>query len=422
MGNSNGKFRGHSENNLQLEKGKTARNKNVKKGSGPVTQPVFPPEIIVEILSWLRLKYLPKMQLVCKQWYHIIQDRHFIEKQMSRALASDFMLFYNSTPQVADNRETFQLICTCDGLLLWKNNTTGKYQILNKTTQQILELPDPHTRSFAITFSFVRSTLNYKLVSIYPDEAETSNECCEVLTIAIDSSWRAIEMPNLRDIGKTRERVSVVSTGAVVHCFRVFKVGPDLFKEILSLDLGTESFTITSLSKIVYSDRENIWALDWYGKLAMAHMVKESLQVLVLEDYKKGRWAECGIVVPLAFMKEYEDVKADLAPVLVEGDSIWFWLREKKLFAYNFKTGISWYTIEAPDGHTTANKLFRQAPSLVKFKGMKPAQKIPDQQTDQPKVEGTLPPSVLLIIIRYSFLSHQFSSYSSMFFPFNNVI
>ena len=72
MGNSKDKFLGHPENNLQLEKEKTARMKNVKKGSDRVTLPVFPPEVIVEILSWLRVEYLPRMQLVCKQWCYLV--------------------------------------------------------------------------------------------------------------------------------------------------------------------------------------------------------------------------------------------------------------------------------------------------------------------------------------------------------------
>ncbi|KAM7500902.1 hypothetical protein LguiA_025316 [Lonicera macranthoides] len=360
--------------NLDLENGKTtARRTNGDICSNPVTlSSIFPPEIIIEILSRVPVKYLPKIQLVCKHWCHVVQDRQFLEKQMSQA---PNLTECNYKPKNAPDRETFKLVSACDGLVLRVSNTTCKYHIKNRTTKQVLELPDPHKHSFGITFSYVPSTLNYKLVSIHLDEAETSNELCQVLTIGSDSLWRAIEMPNLMDPGKKRERVSVVSTGVFVHCFRVFKVGLDIFEEILSLDLGTESFTITNVPKGLYRDTGNVWALDWYGKLGVADMVKGDLRVLVLEDYKKGLWAEREIIVPLVFTKEYEAVKADLVPVLVEVDSIWFWLKEKKMFSYNFKIGRIEKTVRERDGYTICNTLFRQPASLVKLEGMQPLKK-----------------------------------------------
>uniref|UniRef100_A0A2N9ITD9 F-box domain-containing protein n=1 Tax=Fagus sylvatica TaxID=28930 RepID=A0A2N9ITD9_FAGSY len=50
-------------------------------------QQSIPLEIVMEILSWLPVKYVLRMKCVCKQWYALTQDRHFIEKHMSRLVS-----------------------------------------------------------------------------------------------------------------------------------------------------------------------------------------------------------------------------------------------------------------------------------------------------------------------------------------------
>lgn len=151
--------------NLDLENGKkTATKTNGNICSNPVTQSsIFPLEIFIEILSRVPVKYLPKIQLVCKHWCHVVQDRQFLKKQMSQAPS---LAECNYKPKNAPDHETFKSVSACDGLVLRTSNTTRKYHIKNRTTKQILELPDPHKRSFGVTFSFVPCTLNYKLVSI----------------------------------------------------------------------------------------------------------------------------------------------------------------------------------------------------------------------------------------------------------------
>lgn len=55
--------------------------KTIKREAIQVT---FPQEIIIEILSWMPVKSLLRMKCACKQWCALIQDRHFIEKHLSR--------------------------------------------------------------------------------------------------------------------------------------------------------------------------------------------------------------------------------------------------------------------------------------------------------------------------------------------------
>ncbi|KAA8515451.1 hypothetical protein F0562_018938 [Nyssa sinensis] len=306
--------------------------------SVPVTQPSVPNEIIIEILSWLPVKILVRLKCVCKQWYTLIQDRHSIEKNMSRTTSVSHQ--YNKIVATL-SRDSYQVICGCDGLLLTRSSASNKHWIQNPTTCQMLELPDPHEGSFGITFSFIPSTSNYKLVSVYDDKEEPGDEGCEVLTVG----------------------------SAAVHCVRVFNVGSNIYEEVVSLDLETECFTITALPQGLNPDWE---ALDWDGKLSLASRVKEDLYVMVLEDYKKHKWgAEIG-VVPLGFMKENQDMDGHLIPLYARGGNLWFWLEDKKIFAYNIGTRKITHRVPAAEGYGISKTFYCCPPSLATMKGMRP--------------------------------------------------
>ena len=256
-----------------------------KKSNGKISisaeQRSIPLDIIMEILSWLPVKYVLRMKCVCKQWYALTQDCQFIEKHMSRV--TNITCFYNTCPICSapsggggggSGREIFQLICGCNGLLLSKSNASGKYYIANHATRQILELPDPRKNSFGMTFSFVPSTGCFKLVSVYDDNEEAGIEGCEILTIGSDNSWRTLNFPNLNDANKKREKLMVVSAGEAFHCIKVNKVGTRFCAEMISLDLESESFKSTIMPKHLFSDWEKVWALDWNGSLSFAVRVE----------------------------------------------------------------------------------------------------------------------------------------------------
>lgn len=323
------------------------------------------------------MKVLVKLQVVCKQWYAIVQDRHFIERHMSRGTLRAII---NKIPSSPPTHETFQLICGCDGLLLRKSNVSHKYHIKNPTTHQILELPDPKKTTLAMTFSFVRSTSEYKLVSTYDDETDRNGAFCEVLTVGRDNLWKPLKMPNLNDVDKKRDRISVVSTDSAVHCFQICKIGSKFSQEVVSLDLGTECFTITTLPNDLYQDWEKVWALNWSGKLAFADIVKEELQVLVLEDYKKHKWSETKTIVPLAYMNKEGYLKADLVPLIADSGTVWFWLKDKTIFSYNMKTGCIGKKLVSSGGCTIAKAFYQWPPSLIIFKGMRTEKKLLNQQ------------------------------------------
>ncbi|CAK7350911.1 unnamed protein product [Dovyalis caffra] len=87
-----------------------------------------------------------------------------------------------------------------------------------------------------------------QLVSIYhATEQGTVGDGCEILTVGIDDSWRPLTMPRLENVDKKHKKISVVAAGEVVHCIKESKIGSKICREIVSLDLESESFTYAAL-------------------------------------------------------------------------------------------------------------------------------------------------------------------------------
>ncbi|KAL0305880.1 UNVERIFIED_CONTAM: hypothetical protein Sradi_6005300 [Sesamum radiatum] len=100
-----------------------------------------------------------------------------------------------------------------------------------------------------------------------------------------------------------KDRVSVVSAGEAVHCLIVIKVADERCERVVSLDMGTETFTVSHLPEGLTCNRTTLWDLDWDGKLALVQIVGQNLEVMELEDYKKHRWCANKKVIPLPSMK-----------------------------------------------------------------------------------------------------------------------
>ncbi|KAI3456393.1 hypothetical protein Pfo_013056 [Paulownia fortunei] len=339
--------------------------------------PIFPPEIIVEILSWLPLKYLTQVQLVCKEWRAFIHDHYFIEKQMGHsAVVWHWHNVVRSRDDLPYKPESysFSYIHGCDGLLLLRRNSSLKYCLWNPATRLVLELPDPHDGNYGFAFSFVPATRNYRIVSIYEDK-ESGGEGCEVFTPGHSQAWRSLSFPDIVNSNghREKERVSVVSAGGAVHCVLVIKVGKEIVVEIVSLDMETESFTVNHLPKLgLFHDLRTVWDLEWDAKLVFADIVGQNLQVMELEDYKKQKWCEKKKVIPLPFMEKNE---GNVFPLFAKQGDIWFWLKDEKIFIYKIQTGQV-ADIKQSEAFSLATKLYPYKPSLITFEGMLPDTKL----------------------------------------------
>ncbi|XP_050234873.1 F-box protein At5g49610-like [Mercurialis annua] len=267
-----------------LTKTSWIRNKSIKQRN-------LPPEIISQILIRLPIKSLLRMKSVCKSWrYLLTEDRFFLENHISVHQFHNGELFING--------ETFKLLSARDGLLLTKSNVTSKYWIQNPVTKHRMILPDPrHKDHLYMHILYVASTNEYKLATAYKDKDE--NAGCEVFTLGRDFWWRTIRFrPQFTCMNTDEETISVVRTIGTLHSVRVDKNGP---KEMISLDLETETFTRNALPQSLFSNWTKIWTLQWNDKLGFGHIdgEKGDFHVLVLRDYKNLKWDK-QMVLPLA--------------------------------------------------------------------------------------------------------------------------
>ena len=376
-----------------------------------VTDSLFPPEIIIEILSRVPIEFHGRLMLVCKQWNALIQDRHFMEKHMSRAHRNEREFVLYSKRLVSTNigngivlRRSYRHVYSCDGLYLQKNVVTNKYHIRNLFTKQALELPDPHEGIRGIVFSYVPSTSNYKFVSVYDDERGT--ECCEVLSVGSDelSSWRLLKKPNRDYLIKNGKKFSVVSTGDAVHYVRVIASGAVMVEEVVSLDLGTEQFTVTNIPSGQYKSWEKVWPLNFMGKLVLVDRMEADLCVLELDDYKKQKWGKRKPLIPSASMKALEDKHGTVFPYSFEQAELWFWVKDRMFISYNVRTGNRYFMCPPNSGDKLVEAMHPSYRSLVHLKGMQPEEKTPTQLPPSSAGEGrwlNLKRNCLLFICLY---------------------
>ncbi|KAK2644260.1 hypothetical protein Ddye_019455 [Dipteronia dyeriana] len=335
--------------------------------------PFFPNEIIFEILSWLPAEYLLKFKCVCKEWYYLIQDSNFIKVHFSR---TPLLMVYDEEKRVGFGisgtiQETFIRVDHISGVILEKGDLSHKYRIRNPITRQILFLPDPCNGTVEVSIYRCQSTYEFKLVSIYRDEKRSSMQGFEIFTIDRDDEWRPLKLPSsqvcrmdLEMLRKTRQAI-YYDDGSD---------DSDLYSDVYCLDVESECFFINVLPQGLFSDSNKVLALDWDGCLAYAEIVEEKLNVIILEDFRKHKWSQRKIIVPLTFFNEIQITEDNfLAPVIFISNKLYFLILEDKLFVYDIQTRqiterkpVSW---EDKSLYTTRH-------SLVTFKGMQP-EKIP---------------------------------------------
>ncbi|KAK6124007.1 hypothetical protein DH2020_042255 [Rehmannia glutinosa] len=338
-----------------------------------VPTPIFPPEVVIEILTWLPPKCLIQLQLVCKEWRAFIQDHYFTEKHMGR---HDFVHHWHNVarlgnyPQNNRDEDSFAFIQGCDGLVILRNNTKRKFCVWNPATHRVLELPNPNDGYYGFAFSFVPSTKSYRIVCIFKDK-ESGGLGWEVLTPGQSMAWRRLTFPDIANSiqNREKERVSIVSSGGAVHCVLVTKFSEEIETEIVSLDLETENFSVNHLPKLGWS---KYCDLDWDGKLGFARIVGQNMELMELEDYKNQKWCEKKKIIHLPFLKKGNiDGEANLTPLFAREGYIWFWLKDTKVFRYENKSG-DMFDVKQSQDFVPSSKIYPYKPSMITFKGMVP--------------------------------------------------
>ncbi|KAL6188830.1 hypothetical protein ACLB2K_040221 [Fragaria x ananassa] len=95
---------------------------------------------------------------------------------------------------------------------------------------------------------------------------------------------------------------------------QIIRVGEELKVEVVSFDIWSECFTVTTVPQGVFADLQRVSILRWIQTIAVVHMVEEALNILVLQDLKEQKWSK--ITVPLKFLKDEPILKVQIQPVL----------------------------------------------------------------------------------------------------------
>ncbi|AES60799.1 putative F-box domain-containing protein [Medicago truncatula] len=245
------------------------------------SSPVFPDDIIAEILSWLTVKTLMKMKCVSKSWNTLISDSNFVKMHLNRSarhsqsyLVSEHRGDYNFVPfsvrGLMNGRSItlpkdpyYQLIekdCpgvvgSCNGLVC----LSGCVADVEEFEEMWLRIWNPATRTISdklyfsanrlqcweFMFGYDNTTQTYKVVALYPDSEMTT----KVGIICFRNNiWRNIQSFPARllqfSICSNRTLYAGVHLNSTLNWLGFIQDG-DLAPQlvIISLDLGTETYT-----------------------------------------------------------------------------------------------------------------------------------------------------------------------------------
>ncbi|EEF37722.1 conserved hypothetical protein [Ricinus communis] len=287
----------------------------------------LPNDIYFEILTWLPVKSLAICKSVCKNWYSLIEDRYFLFRHLSRSPLVEVSF--------CPENEVLDVLC---GLILEQSDLNGKFQIRNPITRRVLDLPRPPGDVFDEILCWNNHAKEFKLVMFY-DAFGSDIEACAVLSIEKDCVWRILDLPYSWERGRTVSESVLQPSWRVVNYVKLNEDGSNFYYYVYSLDLETEKFYRTVLPK-GFLNPQQAKDLCWKGCLAAYEIVKEVLNIMVLEDYKKGKWSETKIVLPLTFLqdndywKDTDEIFLDFAKF----DELVF-LYNNKQFTYNMELG-----------------------------------------------------------------------------------
>ncbi|XP_074383413.1 F-box protein At1g30790-like [Apium graveolens] len=283
---------------------------------------LLPEEIAVEILSWCEAKSLLRFKCVCKRWYAIIQHRKFAEMRMKNTGTVHYIKSLNESLNI-DGIKEIKCLSSCDGFLLEKQSCLAsgkpsvKYRVSNPSTRQIIDLPDPHDKVIRMGIYFQSCSYNvvYNVVSVFAEGRDLKFEVVE-LGNGPSLAWRTLNIKKFYDI-RTRLmnmkddyftfRMST-DRGMIYFCTIVPAGSSNA--EIICVDLEKEVCTTCTVPQSLHSNWNEVIFMMWNDKPSLLAVVKETIYIRVLEDYKKQKWGAANIIVSLPRSKKCPDMKA----------------------------------------------------------------------------------------------------------------
>jgi len=260
----------------------------------PSSSPVFPDDIIAEILSWLTVKPLLKMKCVSKLWNTLISDSNFVKMHLNRSarhsqsyLVSEQRCDYSFVPFSVDglmndrsitlpndryyrlsDKDCSGVVGSCNGLVCLSGYSFNEFydpddeeNDENEYEETWLRIWNPATRTMSDKFGYLRddqvkygqfvfgydnSTDTYKVVALHMGSNMTTD--VQVLSFG-NNIWRNIQSFPLRllQLSFNNNNCAVyagVHFNCTVNWLAMIKDGnlaPQFV--ILLLDLSTETYT-----------------------------------------------------------------------------------------------------------------------------------------------------------------------------------
>ncbi|KAK1367268.1 hypothetical protein POM88_042829 [Heracleum sosnowskyi] len=252
--------------------------------------------------------------------------------------------------------------------------SAATYRIINPSTKRVLDLPhDPNKRVHSMTLFQNSSTNSYYVFSIYIDEkAEPKYELLDLGGQSNDPcpnanlSWKTFSISEIAKILLGRQHIVLFLENKDILYFLVLGMVGLSNPKIICFDLVKQQ-TCTALKVPDQSlglNSTNVRFSNWRGNPAVSFVLEEKVNIWVLEDYKKQKWADM-IQIPLPFTKEYSSWN--------EPDSYKYCNDREILLRYGMELPC-WIYVPKLKQWCKIPSLPRRTPAtLVSVKGMQPA-------------------------------------------------
>ncbi|XP_049394361.1 putative F-box protein At4g38870 [Solanum stenotomum] len=269
----------------------------------------IPDEIMFEIFSWLPVKSLMRFKCVSKLCNSLVFESGFVDMHrchsMTRPGTKLFLherkAFYwveqekgrnmsASLFQFTEPTNKSRMNCANGLFCVWQPSTVRSAVIFNPGTREVRSLPRPNkgTSCGNYLIGFEPQENKYK---VFLSEKLSGYRQQWVLTLGIDESWRQTQsiFPSIL-YGKP----GVCISGVIYQLFESAHKSA-----IAAVDVKSENFEIITLWN------EFTWLCYYHlievkGKLAVVdcHMVKNSIDLWILEHSLKGKWKRHVIQFP----------------------------------------------------------------------------------------------------------------------------
>ncbi|XP_045831662.1 F-box/kelch-repeat protein At3g06240-like [Trifolium pratense] len=275
-------------------------NKEKKKSIEEASAAIFSDDLMVEIVSWLPVKYVMQLRCVNKFFNTLVFDPHFIQMHLSKStqnLQLSFTSFENNSADftksedwdsrwitlsipdlLLQNTVTIShlsdsyyrlsrsphyrwVIGSCNGLLcVYGNSWPDQYlyfwnPAMRKESKRIPLFFDIYiNRNFDFSFGYDNSTQTYKVVAFYVELNSDSNPKSVVKVFSLgDNSWRDVQclplVPLYCLLGINDFHNEGMHFNGTINWFALDDINLDRSAAaldrcvILSLDLSTETYT-----------------------------------------------------------------------------------------------------------------------------------------------------------------------------------